>query len=82
MLYDESLFNEILITMNTKNLFYGLLACLVLLIAACTSESDSVYEQGIDRMDVETTNRNSIDRMDVETTNRQSIDRMDVQTEN
>ena len=84
MLYDESLFNETLITMNTKKLLYSLLACLVLFIAACTNDSasDSEYDQAIDRMDVETTNKNGIDRMDVETTNRQSIDRMDVETTN
>ena len=72
--------------MNTKKLFYGVLACLFLMVAACTNDSaseDSVYENGIDRMDVMTDKEiNSIDRMDVQTDNAQSIDRMDVQTEN
>ena len=85
MLYDESLFNEILITMNTKKMLYGFLTlCILFIAAACTKDSadQAEYEFGIDRMDVQTDNRNSIDRMDVQTDNAQSIDRMDVQTEN
>ena len=70
--------------MNTKKFFYGVLACLVLVIAACTNDSaneDTVYEFGIDKMDVDTSNRVSIDKMDVDTSNRNSIDRMDVETD-
>ena len=70
--------------MNTKKFLYGLMALLVLIVAAsCTPDSadDSEYELGIDRQDV-TTNNRSIDRDDVQTSNKVSIDREDVQTSN
>jgi hypothetical protein len=64
--------------MDTTKLFYGLLACLVLFVAACTENTadDAIYEQGIDKNKIILDNKNSIDKNKIILENqRESIDK-------
>jgi hypothetical protein len=47
----NQIFNEKLITMDTKKLLFGICTCLVLMASACTDSSadDQIYEDGVDK---------------------------------
>lgn len=47
----NQIFNEKRITMDTKKLFFGICACLVLMASACTDSAsdDQLYEDGVDK---------------------------------
>ena len=66
--------------MNTKKLFFGLFAFMILLGSACTSDGNAELYDSIDRKDVmDPDDRKSIDRKDVmDPDERKAIDRKDV----
>lgn len=79
--------------MNTKKFLYGFLACMVLIAAACTDDSadNAVYEQGVDKTKVTTSNSvdkskvttsNSVDKSKVTSSNRNSVDKSKVTSSN
>ena len=70
-----------------KNLVFGLLACVALLTVSCESSdvasNDSLYDEGVDRSKITTSNRQSVDRSKITTSNRrQSVDRSKITTSN
>ena len=70
--------------MNTKRLLYGLFVTLCLIVASCTTDTsdNALYEVGVKRKDVSTTNKQSVKRKYVQTSNKQSVKRKDVSTSN
>ncbi len=64
--------------MNTKKLFYGLMAFVVLVAsAACTQNSadDSAYEVGVDKTTIVNGDKKGVDRTTIVNGDRQSVDR-------
>jgi protein involved in sex pheromone biosynthesis len=70
--------------MNTRKIFFGLATCAVLMIAGCTSESDDLYESGVDKRHVRVSNKdaNSVDKRHVRSSNKQSVDKRHVRSSN
>ncbi len=80
--------------MNAKKIIFGALACLVLVLAACTDDSadSALYEQGVDKTKVRSSNSvdktkvrssNSVDKTKVRSSNsRQSVDKTKVRSSN
>jgi len=69
-----------------KKFAFALVACIALSTVSCEtsdiSEDDAVYEQGVDRTKIRTTNRKSVDLSKVELSNTQSVDRTKIRTSN
>ena len=70
--------------MNTRKLLFGLATFAVLMIAGCTSESDDIYESGVDKRHVRVSNKdaNSVDKRHVRSSNKQSVDKRHVRSSN
>ena len=69
--------------MNTKKLFYGLLACAILMGASCTTDNDDLYESGVDKSKVRITNNQSVDKSKVRINNNtQSVEKDKVRRSN
>ena len=71
--------------MNTRKLFFGIATCAVLMIAGCTSESDDIYESGVDKRHVRVSNKkdaSSVDKRHVRSSNQQSVDKRHVRSSN
>lgn len=58
--------------MNTKKVFFGICTCLILMVAACTPNTadDQVYENGVNKKDIDNVHKNDIDGV-----NKNDIDR-------
>ncbi|NNE78106.1 MAG: hypothetical protein HKN31_13665 [Pricia sp.] len=69
-----------------KKVVFGLLACVTLLSVSCEpnnlAEEDAIYEEGVDRTKIRTTNRKSVDLSKVEITNNVAVDRTKIRTSN
>jgi len=70
--------------MNTRKILFGLATFAVLMIAGCTSESDDIYESGVDKRHVRVSNKdaNSVDKRHVRSSNKQSVDKRHVRSSN
>ncbi|MGB6150423.1 MAG: hypothetical protein WBG48_00405 [Pricia sp.] len=71
-----------------KKVLLGLMACATLLVVSCETDElasdEQLYEQGVDRTKIRTSNRKqSVDRTKIRTSNRkQSVDRTKIRTSN
>ena len=71
-----------------KKVVFGLLACATLLTVSCETNDvaaeDNLYQEGVDRTKITTSNRKSlVDRTKITTSNRQSyVDRTKITTSN
>lgn len=69
-----------------KKFVFALVGCVALSTVSCEtnniSEEDAVYEQGVDRTKIRTTNRKAVDLSKVDLVNTQSVDRTKIRTSN
>lgn len=69
-----------------KKFVAALVACVALSTVSCETsniaEDDAVYEQGVDRTKIRTTNKKSVDLSKVDLANTQSVDRTKIRTSN
>jgi hypothetical protein len=70
--------------MNTTKLFFGIFTCVTLMVAGCTSESNDLYEAGVDKKHVRVNNKDasSVDKRHVRISNQQSVDKKHVRSSN
>lgn len=73
--------------MRTKRILLAVLASSALFAASCstnsTADEDQLYQDGVDRTKITTSNRKeAVDRTKITTSNRQSVDRTKITTSN
>jgi hypothetical protein len=69
--------------MNTRKLFYGILTCVILMGVGCTTDSDDLYESGVDKSKVRINNAYSVDKSKVRINNdTQSVEKQKVRRSN
>ncbi|MGB5316287.1 MAG: hypothetical protein WBN56_09815 [Robiginitalea sp.] len=60
--------------MNTRKLFFGILTIGILTGAACTADSNELYEQSVDRTKITKDNKQSVDRTKITKDNKEKKD--------
>jgi hypothetical protein len=68
--------------MNTKKILFGLFTCALLMGVSCTTESDDIYADGVDKSKVRINNSQSVDKSKVRINNSQSVDKEKVRRSN
>jgi hypothetical protein len=69
--------------MNTRKIFYGILTCAFLVGVSCTTDSDDLYENGVDKSKVRINNTHSVDKSKVRINNdTQSVEKSKIRRSN